>query len=133
MNIHLYFFRLGKKLENPNIDLDQVSLLTRQIKDEQKQLDDTRKELESIKKPIQDKNKKQQIFEELFVNADIIATTLNSSMNGHMETFFVKKYRGILTSVCEIKLYLKVSLECVYKLDIMLSSQYIAIGHRIGV
>ena len=87
---------MGDKLAKcPPSDRDQFNLLNRKIREENDLLRKTRNSLKNSgqQNPQNEKIDRIQVEEDLFANADIIAVTLNSSMNGQMEKFFVKKLR----------------------------------------
>ena len=70
-------------------------MLNRKIREEQDLLKKTRNSLNNSGQQNSENQKidRIQVEEDLFANADIIAVTLNSSMNGQMEKFFVQKLR----------------------------------------
>ena len=87
---------MGDKLAKcPPSDLAQSSLINRKIREEQELLKKTRNSLNNSGQQNSENQKidRIQVEEDLFANADIIAVTLNSSMNGQMEKFFVQKLR----------------------------------------
>ena len=87
---------MGDKLAKcPPSDLDQSSLINRKIREERDLLRKTRNSLNNSGQQNSENQKidRIQVEEDLFANADIIAVTLNSSMNGQMEKFFVQKLR----------------------------------------
>ena len=85
---------MGDKLAKcPSSDRDQINLMNRKIREEQDLLRKTKNSLNSGQNSENEKVDRIQVEEDLFANADIIAVTLNSSMNGQMEKFFVKKLR----------------------------------------
>ena len=87
---------MGDKLAKcPSSDRDQINLMNRKIREEQDLLKKTRNSLNNSGQQNSENQKvdRIQVEEDLFANADIIAVTLNSSMNGQMEKFFVQKLR----------------------------------------
>lgn len=85
---------MTEKMADENVSENERKSLHRQFK---KDADDKRraeKDLQECKKLAlnkHDHNTRRKAVEELFTNADIVATTLNSAMNGQMETYFVKR------------------------------------------
>ena len=74
--------------------------MNRKIREEQDLLRKTKNSLNSGQNSENEKVDRIQVEEDLFANADIIAVTLNSSMNGQMEKFFVKKLRTRGKNLC---------------------------------
>ena len=92
---------MGDKLAKcPSSDRDQINLMNRKIREEQDLLRKTKNSLNSGQNSENEKVDRIQVEEDLFANADIIAVTLNSSMNGQMEKFFVKKLRTRGKNLC---------------------------------
>ena len=92
---------MGDKLAKcPSSDRDQINLMNRKIREEQDLLRKTKNSLNSGQNSENEKVDRIQVEEDLFANADIIAVTLNSSMNGQMEKFFVKKLRTRGKTLC---------------------------------
>ena len=92
---------MGDKLAKcPSSDRDQINLINRKIREEQDLLRKTKNSLNSGQNSENEKVDRIQVEEDLFANADIIAVTLNSSMNGQMEKFFVKKLRTRGKNLC---------------------------------
>ena len=74
--------------------------MNRKIREEQDLLRKTKNSLNNGQNSENEKVDRIQVEEDLFANADIIAVTLNSSMNGQMEKFFVKKLRTRGKNLC---------------------------------
>ena len=82
--------KMGEKLENPRTNEDERKLVTRNISDEIKRRDQAKGMLNALTTRKLTHREKQQAVEELFSNADIVAATLNSTLNGQMESFFMR-------------------------------------------
>ena len=89
---------LTKKLEDKNLPDDELQHYTRQLRDELQKKDQAKAAKSQQIDYHPSSRQVQQAVDDLFHNADIIASTINSSMNGPMENFFVRNARKM--SIC---------------------------------
>ena len=82
---------LTKKLGTPDLPEDESKLYHRQIKEEIAKRDAAKLNKRAQMEHRPNGREVFQQMDELLLNADIIAATLNSSMNKTMENFFVNK------------------------------------------
>ena len=89
---------LTKKLENKSLPDEELQHYTRQMRDEIQKKNQA-KTAKTQQRDYQPNSRQvQQAMDDLFHNADVIAATINSSMNGPMENFFVRNARKM--SIC---------------------------------
>lgn len=85
---------MTQKMQDENVSENERKNLHRKFKKDNEDKKRAEKDLQECKKMAMNKNDhngRRKAVEELFTNADIVATTLNSAMNGQMETYFVRK------------------------------------------
>ena len=85
--------KLGDELAK-NIPDAKRDLLFRKLREEELKLKKIKVDIEAFENSKGKNENTHRIREELLMNADIVAATLNSSMNGQMENFFVKRKRS---------------------------------------
>jgi len=85
--------QLGKQLQEHRIkgNRDQEKLIKRRMEEEIKSLRSTKDRLEAIAKEATDETLRRKAFDDVLHSADIVATTINSSMAGQMANYFIKR------------------------------------------
>ena len=84
---------MSDKLANKSTPNDEVLLITRKISDEIKGKKIAEEELKRMQFCKPNYKEKAQAVEELLAGADIVAATLNSTLNGQMNSFFIQRHQ----------------------------------------
>ena len=93
--------KLGDKLSNASED--ERSVIMREIKKEQEFYDRAKASIQRYNQPGMDKEAekfRREISDKLLEGADVIGTTLNSSLNGQMRGFFLKQNTKRPFAIC---------------------------------